>query len=251
MAIAVVGIIMSYKQPEKKNHAFTTTVLIVSGLIGTGIMSLARIRADAAHNAEVSQQRQDMTNLRVQNKSDLDAFSKRVDDRLNAIIDNSKSVDQKKAATQIKKELLYDPLILHRMTREQIVQATSQLTAGMVAVEQKYDEQMVHGYNGAALSSNDDRINRLNKLTDVRAEYETEFRNNYLNRACAVRDELLFRLRKTPEQSEKDVIASMNPMNQMLHANLPISRALGGTLVGPRPLSDAALYLDTIARQLN
>jgi hypothetical protein len=27
MAIAVVGIIMSYKQPEKRNHALTTTVL--------------------------------------------------------------------------------------------------------------------------------------------------------------------------------------------------------------------------------
>jgi hypothetical protein len=81
-------------------------------------------------------------------------------------------------------------------------------------------------------------------------DQESEFRKTYLNRVLAVRDELLFRLRKTPEQSEKDSLSTMTPFVQMEHSSLPIARALGGRLIGPQPISDAAMYLDGLVRLL-
>ena len=53
MAIATVGIIMSYRPPKKEQHLRTTLILVVCGLIGTGVLSLQRIRGEAAHKSEV------------------------------------------------------------------------------------------------------------------------------------------------------------------------------------------------------
>jgi len=44
---------MSYIQPEKKNHLATTLILILAGLIGTGILSANRIRSEASHKKEL------------------------------------------------------------------------------------------------------------------------------------------------------------------------------------------------------
>lgn len=53
MLLAIVGIIMSYIQPRRENHKFTTAVLIAAGLMGTTILSWNRIRTETAHNKEV------------------------------------------------------------------------------------------------------------------------------------------------------------------------------------------------------
>lgn len=52
MAIALAGIIMSYRAPRPEHHHRTTLILIICGLVGTAILSLARIRAEAAHKTE-------------------------------------------------------------------------------------------------------------------------------------------------------------------------------------------------------
>jgi uncharacterized membrane protein len=53
MAIAMVGIIMSYRTPKKEHHLRTTLILIACGSVGTGIMSLVRIRSEAGHKMEM------------------------------------------------------------------------------------------------------------------------------------------------------------------------------------------------------
>jgi TctA family transporter len=53
MAIATVGIIMSYRTPKKEHHLRTTLILVVCGFVGTGILSLARIRSEAAYKLEM------------------------------------------------------------------------------------------------------------------------------------------------------------------------------------------------------
>lgn len=49
MLVAILGIIMSYKQPPRESHLVTTLTLITAGLVGTAILSESRIRSEAAH----------------------------------------------------------------------------------------------------------------------------------------------------------------------------------------------------------
>lgn len=53
MVISLVGIVMSYRTPRKEHHHITTAILIICGFAGTGIISIARIKNESAHNAEV------------------------------------------------------------------------------------------------------------------------------------------------------------------------------------------------------
>ena len=53
IAMALVGIIMSYKQPKRESHLWTTVILLSACFIGTGILSWTRIRNEAAHKKEV------------------------------------------------------------------------------------------------------------------------------------------------------------------------------------------------------
>lgn len=52
LLIAVVGIVMSYRQPRKETHLMATVVLICAGLAGTAIISWNRIRTEHAHKME-------------------------------------------------------------------------------------------------------------------------------------------------------------------------------------------------------
>ncbi len=67
MSIALVGIIMSYKQPREKNHLAATTVLILAGVVGTGVLHWSRARDYAAHKAEVGGLNGKMDTVRNQN----------------------------------------------------------------------------------------------------------------------------------------------------------------------------------------
>jgi hypothetical protein len=53
--LAIVGVIMSYIQPKKESHVITTIVLVVAGLMGSAVLSVNRIRSEAAHLKEVGQ----------------------------------------------------------------------------------------------------------------------------------------------------------------------------------------------------
>jgi|HubBroStandDraft_6_1064221.scaffolds.fasta_scaffold09959_5 hypothetical protein len=53
LIIAVVGIIMSYRQPKERHHLVTTAVLVVVGIAGTFVMSWNRIRTEGQHRSEV------------------------------------------------------------------------------------------------------------------------------------------------------------------------------------------------------
>lgn len=67
MAIAVVGIVMSYKQPKEKNHFAATVVLILSGFVGSGILHWSRTRDQSAHKTEVTGLTTRMDAVRDQN----------------------------------------------------------------------------------------------------------------------------------------------------------------------------------------
>lgn len=53
--LAIVGVVMSYIQPKRESHRATTMILIVAGLLGSAILSVNRMRVDAAHQAEMKE----------------------------------------------------------------------------------------------------------------------------------------------------------------------------------------------------
>ena len=55
MVVAIVGIIMSYKQPERRNHLRTTLVLVSTGILGTVVIAWARHRVEEKQNQAESQ----------------------------------------------------------------------------------------------------------------------------------------------------------------------------------------------------
>src|SRR5208282_2695605 len=67
MAIATVGIIMSYRTPKKEHHLRTTLILVFCGLFGTGVLSLARLRNEAAHKSEMDQLNEKIASVGEQN----------------------------------------------------------------------------------------------------------------------------------------------------------------------------------------
>lgn len=155
---------------------------------------------------------------------------------------------------------LYDPITLHTMSNEQLKDAEKQLSSEMIDLEnelnKKSRERGLAYMAKLSATTNTEEQTRLHQeyANEQMQEYqdeESEFRKNYLDRASAVRDELLFRLRKTPDQSEKDVLAAFPSLAQRLIGELPLSRALSGKLNGPHSISDAALYLDALARLMN
>jgi len=51
--LAIVGVVMSYIQPKKESHKATTFILIVAGLLGSGVLSANRIRSERTHRTEM------------------------------------------------------------------------------------------------------------------------------------------------------------------------------------------------------
>jgi hypothetical protein len=65
--LAIVGVVMSYIQPKRESHRATTFILIVAGLIGSGVLSANRIRSEAEHRKEVTSLGGKMDAVRDQN----------------------------------------------------------------------------------------------------------------------------------------------------------------------------------------
>ncbi len=55
LLIAVIGIIMSYRQPSKESHLVTTIVLVLAGVVGSAILTAVRTRNENAHKVEVKE----------------------------------------------------------------------------------------------------------------------------------------------------------------------------------------------------
>ena len=51
--LAIVGIIMSYIPPKKETHIVTSFVLIIVGLAGSAVLTVARLKTEAAHRNEM------------------------------------------------------------------------------------------------------------------------------------------------------------------------------------------------------
>lgn len=75
MAIALVGIVMSYRTPKKEHHFRTTVILILAGLAGTGIMSWTRLNNERAHREEVNGLNTKLRSVADQNTKILDGFA--------------------------------------------------------------------------------------------------------------------------------------------------------------------------------
>lgn len=77
--LAVVGVVMSYIQPKRESHKATTIILIIAGLLGTGILSANRIKGERVHDREmnglnskvdyVSKQNADLSNFLLSAKN--------------------------------------------------------------------------------------------------------------------------------------------------------------------------------------
>lgn len=67
MAVAIVGIIMSYRTPTREHHFRTTLILVFTGLVGTGILTLNRIRNDAIHKTEMDGVNGKLQSVGIQN----------------------------------------------------------------------------------------------------------------------------------------------------------------------------------------
>jgi hypothetical protein len=147
------------------------------------------------------------------------------------------------------------------MSKQELVEATTKLTGEMVDFENKRDQEIEAFYTEKMKIHREPDAEKRAKLDmDIEGQwlkdnsnFQSEYRKNYLNRASALRDELLFRLRMTPEQSERAVEEHLPSTSQFLGGPMlggPISRALAGALVGPHPIADAAMYLEGLARLL-
>jgi len=251
LAMGVLGTFVGIKlakNPQDKSHRPWWALIIVLGIVSGAATLWQQGRARKTHSNELTSQ-----NKRV------DTLETNINKRFDALEANAKTPEQKKAVTQVKKEFMYDPVFLHRMTNVQIKEAENKLSTEMVDLENQQDKMWedittrhIFKARNATNAEQRDKLDQeyMHESTVARNDYDTDFRKNYLNRANAVKEELLFRLRKTPEQAERDAISGLPTMVQMTHSGMSISRALGGSLVGPHPVSDAALYLDGLARQL-
>jgi hypothetical protein len=242
--LAVLGAIVSILEFKGWKRWFFAFIFL---LLGAGEWTVLIRNDNAMRKTETARQNQEQK------------FQALVMTKLDQIV-NSPPKEQKQVAIQVKKDLLYDPSVLRRMSAAQLKDAEVKLSAEMVDFESKRDneeqQRSISAMNkiGGIPDSDERQKASLELLRETTAASNVEaadFRKEYLNRASALRDEILFRLRKTPEQSEEEVLSSLPPMVRMLHSSMPISRALGGVLNGPHAISDAALYLDAIARALN
>src|SRR5256885_704210 len=57
--VAVIGIVLSFKQPPEGSHRKTTVSLIVLGLIGSGITTWSHLAAERTHSEEMKELRDD------------------------------------------------------------------------------------------------------------------------------------------------------------------------------------------------
>jgi hypothetical protein len=141
----------------------------------------------------------------------------------------------------------YDPARLRQMSNEELKEIEKKLADEMRDYQSAYDKKDSELFSKLRPNS----PQTLAQITQLGNEFRGGFYQNYLGRALAVRDEFLWRLGKTPEQADKDVLAELPPILRMMQGPVGLSRAFGGVLAGGHPVSDAGEFLDALARRLH
>lgn len=252
LAMGIMGTLVGIRLArgaKDESHKRWWWAIVALGVVCGALVFWQQERTRKAHEQELGSQRNDIKGLE-------DRFNGRLD-QLEAKLAQP---EQKRAVQQVRKDMQYDPIVLHRMSNAELKAAENALSKEMIGFENDRDKHFQSTIQNSRLqlarAKDEETRNQINQeisrqsYTDY-VDTQSQFRQNYLHRADAVRDELLFRLRKTPEQAEKDVLATLDPMTRMLHDPLALSRALSGTMNGPHAISDAAQYLDSLARLLN
>jgi hypothetical protein len=139
----------------------------------------------------------------------------------------------------------YDPSILHQVSNADLKQSEKKLADRM------RDYQTDYSTTSTPLFLNAKTPADFAEVVRVGNNFRNGFHKEYYGDACAIRDEFIWRLKKMPEQAEKDVVVNLPLIDQTTFDAVSMSRALSGDLNGPRPVSDAADFLDGLARQLN
>lgn len=254
MAIAVAGIIMSYKQPPKESHLKTTLILLGVGFVGTGVLSWTRTHNEDVHAQEVASQKTAIQNL--QQKLD-----QTENDRAQAEIKHAGEQKFVEGELQVFKQVGPAVLKLAQVAEENI---RKQYEAKMLSNQELYDATMevvrklrefahkramqsaqqmnqeMAAMQAAKTDSERQKIwqEQANKMTAAYYQTDAEFRSSVLPDAIYVRNEL--RRRKVPEPPPAGPFQS----RQM------IDSVFAGSLAGAYPELDAADYLEQMAKQL-
>jgi hypothetical protein len=246
MAIAVAGIIMSYKQPQKESHLKTTLVLLAVGFFGTAILSWTRIHNETVHAGEVDAQRQAITTL--QSKFDQAEIShageiKYLQGKVDVFTQFAPAVVKLAQATEFNTRKTYEAKML---SNKELYDSTMDIVKRMRAFGQKRRLESEQQMNAriAAMRNATSEAERSKlwqeEVSDSVAAYsrtDAEFRSSILPDAVYVRNELL--RRNIPEPAP-------NPMRPASRVQLVFS----GSLAGAYPEFDAADYLEQMAKQL-
>jgi len=114
-----------------------------------------------------------------------------------------------------------------RLSDIQLAEAAFSLAPEMRGLENQYKIR----FDGL-ISQKMEWADQTRALTDLHHQENLEFRNKYLGKAVYLRDEMERRLYYTRSQEESQLIA------------------FDGGIAGPTPISDAADYLEKLARRL-
>ena len=131
----------------------------------------------------------------------------------------------------------YSPVRLRQMSGKDLKEVEKRLSDQMREFQLERDREVVK-YAQTDIGSHE--------YQKSESEFRAKFFNQFLPKMVAVRSEVLWRLGKPPEQSEKEIQPKLpSPWDTVgpVTALLPFS----GTLSGPSPLALAATYLDLIA----
>jgi hypothetical protein len=126
----------------------------------------------------------------------------------------------------------------NKLTDNQLSVAAISLAKKMRTLETNYKQEysLITNKRRSLTSFTKDDMQKENEESDkIWGKFELEFKNNFLGKAVYLRDELLKRI-PTKEQPKKEQYDFL---------------AFDGILSGPSPVSDAANYLEALARKLS
>jgi hypothetical protein len=246
LAIAVGGIIMSYKQPPEKSHLKTTLILLGVGIVGTLILSWTRIHNETLHTAEIQSQQQSIQTLQTK----LDEAEIRhigeiryLEGEVHVFAEFAPAVVKLAEATELTARKTYEAKML---SNKDLYDATQKVVGKLrefgrnrrIQSDRQTNQQMA-ALQAAKTREESQKIFQENMNASMEASFQVdaEFRSTILPDAVYVRNELL--RRKIPE-----------PPVGSLHSPHEIEFIFSGILAGPSPEFDAADYLEQMAKQL-
>jgi len=227
MVLGILGGAMSFTKPLSKN-------LLIWGSIGFGIIMLVLIIIQAVindrdirdHDNKFDEMRLSLNGQLENLKGQLSAFS-----QLAAQALHPSAVIPQQLSKEISKSV-------RDLSNDELRNKVMQLVNNMRDFETNFrKEEQQRDFNQPPLKGTPEEINKqfqqkINASIQRRLEFDNEFRKRFLGEAISYRDELLKRLSIMPPEEEHRIIA------------------LQGFLAGAQPISDLAMYLEKLDRQL-